>query len=462
MSITWVLYSSFVFWAISLPSLETTREEKEALFYLHGALFGIIVLLWCYLSFADPSVRKADQSERLDLGPEHFCEKCAAYWDGRRRKHCRHCNKCVVDYDHHCFFLNTCVSSENYLYFFIILTAFNLLCCVEFAVAMGSLSSFHSGSPTAVDYAESSFGPVPFCFFSYVLLLAGIPAEMGAAALLGLHCYLLVNGITTFEWLGSKYEDERISQRLLRERILMGALPGMQSSMDAAGPGQGEDVAGGSENRLAALNSGMGLGGASEGALSCEGGEKAPRTTRHWLVRHCLPCIAQSDEVGKLDPASGKPLPVKMSEREVPKGGERPTVVSPYAPNGTSRGIGGGGSPRSRSGSSAYQSRLSPRSRPPPPATNPAATEGEGAEISLRPACSSSAELEEELEEEAEEIPTDEIEYLDIDVIDAMESPARSQGLARSGQGKLQIDATPTKLTDYPTSPQSPDTPDIS
>ena len=33
---------------------------------------------------------------------------------GNRRKHCGFCNKCVLGYDHHCWFLNTCIGANNY------------------------------------------------------------------------------------------------------------------------------------------------------------------------------------------------------------------------------------------------------------------------------------------------------------------------------------------------------------
>ena len=33
-------------------------------------------------------------------------------------KHCQDCNRCVHKFDHHCGYLNNCINSDNYIYFF--------------------------------------------------------------------------------------------------------------------------------------------------------------------------------------------------------------------------------------------------------------------------------------------------------------------------------------------------------
>ena len=46
-----------------------------------------------------------------------------------RAKHCKECNKCVAQYDHHCPWLGTCIGEKNHLafYWFIFAQAIELI-----------------------------------------------------------------------------------------------------------------------------------------------------------------------------------------------------------------------------------------------------------------------------------------------------------------------------------------------
>jgi len=149
----------------------------------------------------------------------YHCQQCNAYFDGLKRKHCQQCQKCVINYDHHCFFLNMCISSYNYYGFFACLAFFNFVMLVEIATTLAALIGFHTGDSTALYHAASYLGDVPFCIFAYVFLLAALPLVCGSIALQGLHCYLCINGMTTLEYLDSKYEDEKVVQRFLHQGI---------------------------------------------------------------------------------------------------------------------------------------------------------------------------------------------------------------------------------------------------
>ena len=74
-----------------------------------------------------------ENDNKIDLW--HYCIKCQAKQENKS-KHCYFCDKCVIGFDHHCFWLKRCIGknnkrSFNFLIIIIVLNAiFNFILCI--------------------------------------------------------------------------------------------------------------------------------------------------------------------------------------------------------------------------------------------------------------------------------------------------------------------------------------------
>jgi len=70
----------------------------------------------------------ADMSNR-------YCYKCLSDVD-KRSLHCMFCHKCVLRFDHHCKWLNTCVGKANYPYFLLSVAGITVLTSISLALTI--------------------------------------------------------------------------------------------------------------------------------------------------------------------------------------------------------------------------------------------------------------------------------------------------------------------------------------
>lgn len=95
-----------------------------SLFYLVISFF--VFLLFAVLSFSDPGIMiNNEYSDLLDIIEkgeelENFCPYCLIR-KNYRTTHCLICQRCVDEFDHHCFWVGNCIGKKNYNLFFIFL-----------------------------------------------------------------------------------------------------------------------------------------------------------------------------------------------------------------------------------------------------------------------------------------------------------------------------------------------------
>jgi len=93
---SWIIFSSFVFYGVTIPTIPSSGGASTALYALQGVPYSMMLLTWLYLSFAEVSInRTTDNQWGNPKGEMYHCQQCNAYFDGLKRKHCQQCQKYV-------------------------------------------------------------------------------------------------------------------------------------------------------------------------------------------------------------------------------------------------------------------------------------------------------------------------------------------------------------------------------
>ncbi|CAD8077230.1 unnamed protein product [Paramecium primaurelia] len=112
-------------------------------------------------------------------------------------KHCKSCNRCTDQFDHHCIWLNNCIGTQNYKYFFILIVLLELYLITVLILSIMIKS--------ILSYIEIGF--------TFLLL---IPITF----LLAMHIYFRFKGITTYEYiLMKRKKEEKPSTEKLDEKL---------------------------------------------------------------------------------------------------------------------------------------------------------------------------------------------------------------------------------------------------
>ncbi|XP_076333598.1 palmitoyltransferase ZDHHC20-B-like [Tachypleus tridentatus] len=124
---------------------------------------------------------------RTFSGCIRFCDKCH-HIKPDRAHHCSVCGVCVLKMDHHCPWVNNCVSFSNYK-FFILFLGYALIYCVF--IAATSLQYFIQFWKNNLE----GFGRFHILFLFFVAIMFAI----SLVSLFGYHCYLVSVNRSTLE-----------------------------------------------------------------------------------------------------------------------------------------------------------------------------------------------------------------------------------------------------------------------
>ena len=166
-----------------------------------GVCFGLavlaVVVATAALTLSDPS-DYTGHSVRRSVA----CETCKCRVDASS-KHCMRCNRCVVDFDHHCKWVNNCVGRSNYRLFLKLLLATSLFCLMVLVQAGVVLFSAWQDYAAFQRSVEDLYGDVADVVFGVLL---GTAAECLLLLILLVylqcfHAWLARQQLTTFEYL---------------------------------------------------------------------------------------------------------------------------------------------------------------------------------------------------------------------------------------------------------------------
>ncbi|CAO3610887.1 unnamed protein product [Cunninghamella blakesleeana] len=145
--------------------------------------------IWTQPFPADKCVKIKDEMWNLK-----YCDTCKIYRPPRA-SHCRQCDNCVENEDHHCIWLNNCIGKRNYRPFFTFIFSSTILAIfvVVFSLVHMFMAAYQIQPTISFDLV---FQTTPV---SFVLAIAGFVLLWMVGGLTCYHCYLVVKGLTTHE-----------------------------------------------------------------------------------------------------------------------------------------------------------------------------------------------------------------------------------------------------------------------
>lgn len=126
-----------------------------------------------------------------------------------RSTYCSDCNNCIERLDHHCPWIGNCAGKRNYLFFFVFLFLFNILCIlfIIFSIAHIIINlKDYKNNKDKNNYVSKSFCET---IISLYLIIYCFIIMCFIVSLLIYHLKLIINNITTKEELRNAFKNNQ-------------------------------------------------------------------------------------------------------------------------------------------------------------------------------------------------------------------------------------------------------------
>ena len=201
--------------AVSRSQSGHSLDQFDCLTILFVASFVVTVLCGiCTMTIdpVDPLVVQAEEGDHQVHEDVLYCRYCRASVQ-LDSKHCWDCNKCVANFDHHCPWLNTCIGTRNYAWFYVAIWSF--------LVMLGTSST--AGVLVLVEHTKRAQNPlgldvVYIWVIGVILSVINISLCFLDLTLVVFHTYLCVRQITTYEYITGKVSKRKKEREKNKEK----------------------------------------------------------------------------------------------------------------------------------------------------------------------------------------------------------------------------------------------------
>ncbi|CAM9262645.1 unnamed protein product, partial [Chrysoparadoxa australica] len=194
--LTWGLFWGFVF-----PTYYTVWAAAVS-----AALCSSSVVTLVVCAMLDPGILPRQLptpgAENMSIETQRRLNYCVTCHIVRppRTKHCRHCNNCTINFDHHCPWTGNCVGKRNYRWFFFFISSVTLGSGFVCALSLLQIAArYHQGPQLSI--LEAPTMVVGSEYVSPILALWCLVVFLLVGSLLLFHIYLQTRGQTTNEYL---------------------------------------------------------------------------------------------------------------------------------------------------------------------------------------------------------------------------------------------------------------------